>query len=98
MEWININDRLPEIDEDVLLLTDGGVIEGNRCNKTYMWEFIQLCIHVCGCCSSEDDIVTHWQPLPKEPGISSEDVFNKIHLPKSNNMFGSYWDDVWDNW
>lgn len=68
MEWISVNDRLPEIDQNVLLFTDSGIIEGCRIDSKYgEWNFISLLAHGCGCCSSDEDIVTYWMPLPEPP-------------------------------
>lgn len=68
MEWIKIKDKLPEVDQEVLLLTDSGIIEGSRDKGENLdWTFIVLDMHGCGCCAGGSDEVTHWQPLPKEP-------------------------------
>jgi hypothetical protein len=66
--WISVDDRLPDVDQDVLLLTGSGIIEGSRTNGDYGdWNFITLNFHGCGCCSGDSDEVSHWQPLPSEP-------------------------------
>jgi|TARA_R110000796_G_scaffold169416_1_gene286270 hypothetical protein len=69
MEWIKLTDRLPKENEGVLTLTNGDVIEGymEKNGDEIEWWFISLQIHGCGCCSRDDDEVTHWQPLPKAP-------------------------------
>ena len=67
-KWIKVSDRLPDIDQKVLLFTDSGIIEGNRTDGEYSeWDFIHLDAHGCGCCSRDSDEVTHWQPLLQEP-------------------------------
>ena len=65
--WISVDDRLPDVDEDVLLLTGSGIIEGSITNGD--WNFITLDCHGhgCGCCRGDSDEVSHWQPLPSEP-------------------------------
>jgi hypothetical protein len=66
--WISVDDRLPDVDQDVLLLTGSGIIEGSRTNGDYGdWNFITLNFHGCGCCRGDSDEVSHWQPLPSEP-------------------------------
>lgn len=69
IEWIKVTPELPKSGDAVLLLTDSGVIQGYRNEyKNYAeWEFIILMIHGCGCCSHNDDVVTHWMPLPEDP-------------------------------
>jgi hypothetical protein len=67
-KWVSVSERLPEEDEQVLFLTDSGVIEGCFVNEKHKkWRFIFLDDHGCGCCSSDSDKVTYWQPLPKAP-------------------------------
>lgn len=67
-KWVSVSERLPEEDEQVLFLTDSGVIEGCFVNEKHKkWRFIFLDYHGCGCCSSDSDKATHWQPLPKAP-------------------------------
>ncbi len=68
MKWISVNEKLPEINKNVLLFTDSSVIEGYKDDELYEeWSFITLDFHGCGCCAGNSDEVTHWQPLPKEP-------------------------------
>jgi threonine dehydrogenase-like Zn-dependent dehydrogenase len=68
MEWIDINKIKPQINKRVLLLTDQGAIEGWIPDHDYCdYEFIVLDTHGCGCCGSDTDVVTHWQPLPNPP-------------------------------
>lgn len=77
MKWISVKDRFPELkhknrygdfSDYVLLLTESGAIEGMY-NEDGSFIFISLNIHGCGCCSTEDDVVTHWMPLPEPPNI-----------------------------
>ena len=69
MQWISIKEQLPDIAEQVLLLTDSGVIQGgiNSNQEFKKFWFISLDAHGCGCCAGNDDLVTHWMPLPREP-------------------------------
>ena len=59
MEWINVKDRLPTEDEEVLISSNG------FCYVTYHhgegWELGEFNL-----CDAE---ITHWQPLPVTPII-----------------------------
>ena len=72
MEWINVNDRLPEPDIDVLVY-----IINKHCDGTD-YESIEVSSYVTeygrDCVSFEwvgkitcNDKVTHWMPLPNPP-------------------------------
>jgi len=57
MEWISIKDKLPEINEEVLVM-DRDFMDFAYYNSEGQWidrEFIDL------------DDVTHWMPLPEPP-------------------------------
>ena len=68
MKWVNVDDRLPESGEHVLGFCSDGIIEckayDGRLNS------IVFASHGCGCCS-EDDIITHWMPLPEPPTLEN---------------------------
>ena len=64
MEWIDFNKQKPKYLEDVLFLTDSGVIEGYY-NPNWYTEFYFN--FSCGCSSENIGIVTHWMPLPEPP-------------------------------
>lgn len=66
MDWIDLKNEKPDVDKQVLLLTDSGVIEGSI-DKDDDWSFIALDMHGCGCCAGDSDEVTHWQQLPEPP-------------------------------
>ena len=58
MEWINVKDRLPEHEEIILVYTYTGIdIFQFLENQFYHYEngYVQ------------NDVVTHWQPLPNPP-------------------------------
>jgi len=73
MKWISVNDRLPEKDDDYLtFVMDNGcsykqevqrfykkerVLEGIYLNSFTHWELTTY----------DDNIVTHWMPLPRNP-------------------------------
>jgi hypothetical protein len=68
MKWISVKDLLPEVDQEVLLLTYSGIIEGSRDKGDKLdWTFIVLDSHGCGCCAGDSDEVTHWMKLPEKP-------------------------------
>jgi hypothetical protein len=58
-EWIDVNDRLPDIDDLCLLCME------NRITK-YRWIVIGY-YH-----TNYDEYVTHWQPLPELPRTPKE--------------------------
>lgn len=66
MEWINIEDRLPEIEKDVLVLDVEKTTSGNRIIKYFiasLWD--DWCFY------TDDELhilnATHWMPLPQPP-------------------------------
>lgn len=67
MEWTRIETELPEIGKEVLLETDGGVIQGRLLESipNLKWGFIGLDCHGCGCCASHTDKVFRWMKIPK---------------------------------
>jgi hypothetical protein len=66
MEWIKVSDRLPELDNNVLIYVDNqrtvfeGYYHGEYENRFNSWDV---------CCNEHlvIDKVTHWMPLPKSP-------------------------------
>ena len=66
--WISINDRLPEVDKEVLVLTNGCI---------RVWSLIQPNKELADVCWEDDygyfqrdegiGMVTHWMPLPEPP-------------------------------
>lgn len=60
MEWIRVKDRLPEVDDDVLLLEDPYIFVG-RMSKNHIY-------HIrCDCYEGSSCFPTHWMPLPEVP-------------------------------
>ena len=77
MEWIDVNDRLPEEDELVWLysLNTKSIYLGCRVyvnNQGWFWACLDSWVYcykgkIDGECSIDDLDVTHWMPLPKLP-------------------------------
>jgi hypothetical protein len=60
-EWISVNDRLPQVDFEVLVSCDGDVTISNfrvNCENGAMWFDIEC---------ENGWIVTHWMPVPEPP-------------------------------
>jgi len=66
MKWISVEDKLPKIDEDVLLYweNDYPLDVGSMFKKNY-WQ------RANGDMSEYDAPPTHWMPLPEPPKIKS---------------------------
>jgi hypothetical protein len=64
MEWINVNDRLPELGRDVLILTSYSKMAtahiDDETKPSYGWIDCMRGQHSYGS-------VTHWMPLPEPP-------------------------------
>lgn len=60
MEWIKINDKLPELYKDVLVYTtEGNIVEASMTTKGY-WTGYDY--------TGEIDVTpTHWMTLPEPP-------------------------------
>lgn len=64
-EWIDVNERLPEIDSVPVLAFDGeNQFVASRW-KMGQNEYFKSTI--CDCCNSEIGEITHWMPLPEPP-------------------------------
>lgn len=58
-EWIRVEDRLPEVDERVLVMCDGDVAVGFLPIRMVAWVILTGV--------PRDSIVTHWMPMPDPP-------------------------------
>jgi len=61
MEWISVNDKMPNIDQRVLVFDKNGVHGGNPLDIEYL---------LCDGSWSDQGLfsgITHWMPLPDEP-------------------------------
>lgn len=68
MEWISVNDRLPEQDVDVILFDGSQVFCGNLTigSDGYKHWGNQGCDGICYGWYQKAEI-THWMPLPSSP-------------------------------
>jgi len=73
MDWISVDDRLPEIGSHVLSCCKrlDGCWEITRTQFLYneyisshFWNYFSS---GCGCCDADMKNVTHWMPLPEPP-------------------------------
>ena len=64
-KWISVEERLPENDNDVLIMTPTGVSIG-YCNI--------YCGYWADYINDEDDHITHWMPLPEPPKEEERDA------------------------
>ena len=76
MEWISVEDRLPETDKIVLVMTDNGYALAryhDDVNGMCEWQNFDFEASICAkrfTCS----YVTHWMPLPLPPNDKSFDA------------------------
>ena len=64
MKWINVNDRLPQVDDRVLVYTSkfgGKVLVMHRQHDCDWWHGDSRGIWI------DNSHVSHWQPLPVAP-------------------------------
>lgn len=69
MKWISVEERLPELDTEVLCFMDECIEVGKLVDRRAFEERNSVCLnpiwHFCDCI---DDLgVTHWMPLPEPP-------------------------------
>lgn len=65
MQWINVENRLPEI-YGVLMTYNDLVMEGEFAHGKFYHP--SGCAHIPGYCNcKEQEGITHWMPLPKPP-------------------------------
>ena len=59
-KWISVEERLPEEDDDVLMMTDMGMSMGYYCRDSFIDSWVDYV-------NSDSKCVTHWMPLPEPP-------------------------------
>lgn len=68
MKWISVKDKLPEVNQKVLTITNWGMMctmqYENTCDKTNDFVRIVTCRRCFGIGLGG---ITHWQPLPEPP-------------------------------
>ena len=77
MQWISVNDRLPEHMEDVVAFTDRKrclIVKYNHHNLPFSDEPIGWCFR-SWMMPYDAEQITHWMPLPKPPRDSDDSVF-----------------------
>ena len=57
-KWISVKERLPENDDDVLIITEFGISMGCYVIHRDFWVYYT---------NPDSNIVTHWMPLPEPP-------------------------------
>ena len=78
MEWISVNNELPELEQPIWMYFDGKIKMGclsNYGNEGWLWcalDYMPYCIKSTQKwdiepISDDDYKVTHWMPLPKPP-------------------------------
>ena len=68
MDWINVNDRLPEKYQDVIICSDTGVVKsamhmGNAKFSTYLR-------------------IIYWMPMPEAPKIENQEMIEEAQPKK----------------
>ena len=67
MEWISVEDRLPQSVSSVLMTYNDFVIGGEFANGKF-YHLSGACAHIPGYCYCEEqEGITHWMPLPEPP-------------------------------
>jgi len=67
-EWVSVEDRLPEFNTEVLCFVKRNTDVNNY--ETYFWLWKYYTDETWGDSEfniEEDEVVTHWMPLPKTP-------------------------------
>lgn len=77
MDWISVENRLPDINKDVLILDNLGDMWVAALDKRRDWNAKQDNDSCCNCImpvfhdsapSGKERVVSHWMPLPEPPG------------------------------
>jgi len=85
--WINVNDRLPTIGDEVLIIDNDSSVGIAFLNKGLKWYEAQTWTFVSGDWghydndTEVDNKVTHWQPIPEAPSEEVEQRSDGIISP-----------------
>ena len=76
MEWISVNNRLPEIYKEVLGFVHGMIHQGYFMPASHISEYIskqkpEKILFFDGMGYSDLGYVTHWMPLPDPPTVGN---------------------------
>lgn len=68
MVWISVKDKMPELDTGVLAYYSKEDLIAccftTIDNQSIKWNILSS---GCGSCDYDQDVVTHWMPLPEKP-------------------------------
>ena len=65
-EWISVEDKFPEDNQELLMTYNDLVMQGIFSNKKFYHP--SVCAHVEGYCNCEEqEGISHWMPLPEPP-------------------------------
>lgn len=67
MEWVSVEDRLPEYENVILCYDQQRIYIAFRPNEIEYNEHWKICDDVCCSCNGCTGAVTHWIPLPEPP-------------------------------
>lgn len=67
MEWISVNNRLPEEDDEYLAVVDGVIMEVSYSPKQKGLICVWSTCDADGFKPLPDNAVTHWMPMPEPP-------------------------------
>lgn len=80
MEWISVEDRLPEYETNVLVAMQGGISVGAISDEGdgWMWsvaDYIGGDLASAECmCDDDYSAITHWMPLPEAPKVKAGEL------------------------
>ena len=76
-EWISVEERLPKVDTDVLVITANGSFKVGRCNIYHNGTLVLWMTND----GLGEKAITHWMPLPEAPKMKGE-VVKKVKCKK----------------
>ncbi len=79
MKWINVNEKLPPFDVNVLLAEDDALFVGSltQGEDGYLWAIADYASDLYSVETSIEDInPTHWMHLPELPDVKKDKKWN----------------------